>query len=465
MKRTIVLLAGLGFTLPVAASPSVPVKCGANQERVWVYDNLSTWDVSVRLKCGTPVDVVGLEKGYVKVRTSEGSEGYVPADAIPSYEMAQLTAAAPPAPVATVASVASLARANAQPPIAQVVAAPAPMPAPQAAPAVSVRAVPAAAPVLVAARVSTSAPEPAPPARVVPQPAAPAPAAPPVEESRPAPSFVPAPAQAPAPAPSAPPVTRAVAATVVTQRPVVAMKAAPTSSATQRAVSTGATSVTSSVVAAPRPASRDNATLTIEAMNAPVPVAAPMATVVKAADISPVTNNRMVVVRKAEYSDDDEDLPEADAAPAADLAACSVYFSAYGVTPMQYKWIAGDLRKRFPGVCPAPEPTMVDYVVIFTHDMNFFTTTLPDPIHTDKNGFSDWSPVTTADDTLIPVSLLDKAHHEYAWVFRVHRGTFDPGNFTARRRPQFTKTESSAHASSKSIEDAMQFIAENGASH
>jgi len=103
---------------------------------------------------------------------------------------------------------------------------------------------------------------------------------------------------------------------------------------------------------------------------------------------------------------------------------------------------------------------MVDYVVIFTHDMNYFTTTLPETIHTDQNGFSDWSPVTSVDDTQIPASLLDRAHREYAWVFRVHRGTFDPGKFTSRRRPQYTKTES---RSTKSIEAAMDFMAENGA--
>lgn len=441
MKRMIFLLASLAFAMPVSASPNVPLKCGANTERVWVYDNLTTLDVSARLKCGTPVDILGLEKGYVRVRTSDGNEGYVPSDAIPSSDVAALTAAAASAP--TVETLASAAHANA------VASAP---PAP-AAPTIVVQAAPAAprplsepTPVMIAARVAT-APSPSasvPPAGVVP--AAPAPASSPAEQSTPAPIAMPttapapAPAQLPTPAPSAP-ATRMAGVSATTAAVAAKAHANPTP--------------------APRPAQREDATLVVEATSEPMIPTAPVATVVRTADITPATKRLAVpVAHNPEFSDDDEDTPEA-VSTTDDLSACSVYFSAYGVTPMQQKWIADERKKRFPGVCPAPEPSMVDYVLIFTHDMNFFTTTLPDPIHTDKNGFSDWSPVTSADDTMIPVSSLDKAHHEYAWVFRVHRGTFDPSKFTSRRQPQFTKQESSLHASSKSIEDAMQFIAEN----
>jgi hypothetical protein len=463
------LLAGLGFALPVSAAPSVPVKCGANMERVWVYDNLTTLDVSARLKCGTSVDVLGLENGYVKVRTADGNEGYVPSDAIPSSEMAELTAAASPAPVVTVATVAR----PAMQPVAVA----------QAAPVISVRAVPADAP-LIAARVNES---PAPTAYIAPPAAAPAPAAPPAEQSKPVPSNVPAPAQTPAPVPNTPAVTRVAAAPKISQPSVTVASAAPIPVAAPRtfvnssvpavpAATSRAVVLTTTVNTAPRvnttpsthAASRENATLTVEAVREPMPSAAPMpaTTIIKAADYTIVTKRPIAsaTVRKADFSDDDEDMPETTATPGEDLSNCNVFFSAYGVTPMQYKWIAGDQRKKFPGVCPAPEPSMVDFVVIFTHDMDFFTTTLPDPVHTDRNGFSDWSPVTAADSTMIPVSSLDKAHREYAWVFRVHRGSFDPANFTARRRPQFTKTESSSHASSKSIEDAMQFISETGGS-
>jgi len=307
------------------------------------------------------------------------------------------------------------------------------------------------------------------------------------------PAPVPVPAAAPAPAPKAP-VTRVAVVNLApssrvtpasTQRPAVVAPAAPVAAAesvpevTIVAVAAPAPQKPAASVSAPvrvspapevRPAEPEDATLTVEETREPMTVVMtapePTATVVRAAEITPVTKRSPLAaaVREAGYSDDDENTPDLSAARAQDLAACNVYFSAYGVTPMQQKWIADERRKRFPGVCPAPEPAMVDYVVIFTHDMDFFTTTLPDPIHTDRNGFSDWSPVTATDDTMIPVSSLDKAHHEYAWVFRVHRGTYDPSKFTSKRRPQFTKTESSSHASSKSIEDAMEFISQTGAS-
>jgi hypothetical protein len=443
MKRTTLLLVAVGFAWPVAAAPTVTVKCGANQERVWVYSNLATLDVGARLKCGTTVEVVGLEKGYVKIRTSDGNEGYVPADAVPASDLAELTAPAAPAPM--------VARPTPTRPVAlqPVASTPAVSPAPARVPAV------AAAPVTVAARVNAA---PAPPAVVVVPPAAsapiaPAPAAPPVQPSKPAPANVPAPVLAPAPASSAPAAALVASAAPVSKKKVI-VKIEPVSPAAYV-----------NATPTPRPAERENATLLIEQTNSPVsaPASAPMAKVVKTAAFVPATKSRVSAMSMRDvYSEEDEDLPEAAAASAEDLSACSVFFSAYGLTPMQFKWIADDRRKRFPGVCPAPEPSMVDYVVIFTHDMDFFTTTLPDPVHTDRNGFSDWSPISAADDTLIPVSSLDKARHEYAWVFHIRRGTFDPSNFTSRRRPQFTKTESSSHASSKSIEDAMQFIADSG---
>jgi hypothetical protein len=248
-----------------------------------------------------------------------------------------------------------------------------------------------------------------------------------------------------------------VASNVVVETPAPVRPAAP--------VAPAAPKPHASAVPPPRPVSQptaqENATLTVEATSEPIIPTPDVVTIVRTADITPASK-RLVIpsTRKPEFSDDDEDTPEAISSTD-DLSACSIYFSAYGVTPMQQKWIADERKKRFPGLCPAPEPSMVDYVLIFTHDMDYFTTTLPDPIHTDKNGFSDWSPVTAVDDTMIPASALDKAHHEYAWVFRVHRGTFDPSKFTTRRKPQFTKTESSSRASSKSIEDTMQFMSEN----
>jgi len=434
MRRMILVLVALGFSVPASATPNVALKCPANEDRVWVYDNMTTWDVTAHLKCGTLVAVLGGEKGYVRVRTADGNEGYVPADAVPSSELAHVIVVLHPAPVITVAEAA---RVNERTENAQSAAAPQ---ITQVAPS-NVAGVPH--PVEVARAEGMPAPagqpptpaNPAPPAAAAP-PAAPVPPArSPAQESQPAPAHVPEPVQAPAPVPSVPPVTRASSATRAQSY------AHPTP--------------------APSVLPREDVTLVVEDMNTPVPPPAlePAPKVVKAANFMTITRKRSSIASHThDYSDDDEDLPDADAVPAEDPSVCSVYFSLYGVTPMQYKWIADERNKEFPGVCPAPEPSMVDYVVIFTHDLDSFITTLPDPIHTDSNGFSDWTPVTAVDDTQIPASELDKAHREYAWVFRVHRGTYDPKKFTPRWRPLYTKTD---HASSRSIQDAMQFIASN----
>lgn len=436
MKRMILVLAALGFAVPASATPNVAVKCAANEERVWVYDNLTTWDVSARLKCGALVAVLGAEKGYVRIRTADGNEGYVPVAAVPSSELAQAIVTVNPAPAV---SIAAAARANVQAENAQPASA-----TPMSHPALSY--VAAAPRPLEVARVDampTPAPalpaSPSPPVNMVP-PATPVPPAPsPAQESKPAPAQVPDPAQAPAPVPSALPITRT--SSDGSMQGYVRPAPAPHS-------------------IAPENAAREDATLIVEDMNTPVPPPAlQSAPKVKAANFMTITRKRSSVPSgTTEYSDDVEDLPDANAVPAEDFSACSVYFSVYGVTPMQYKWIADERGKEFPGVCPAPEPSMVDYVVIFTHDLDSFITTLPEAIHTDSNGFSDWTPVTAADDTQIPASELDKARREYAWVFRVRRGTYDPAKVTPRWRPLYTKTD---HESSRSIQDAMQFMASN----
>ena len=398
MKRISLLLVAIMIAVPASASPSVTLKCAPNEERVWVYSSLVTWDVSARLKCGTQVEVLGVEKGYVRVRTMDGDEGYVTAEAVPAMEPAPSVAGVPASPAM---SAAGSARANMQAINDQKEA------APQLAQVLSTRVGPQPAP---HPRVVSEEPVPTPPPNVQsPAAPAPAPATSPAEQSKPAPAQQPDPSQAPDPAHNAPETTP-VQTSAIFRQPGMTVRAEPT-----------------------------------------------------AKFITITRRSASASTRVPEYSDDDENLPDADSVIAEDLSACSVYFSAYGVTPMQYKWIAAERSKEFPAVCPAPEPSMVDYVVIFTHDLDSFATTLPEPIHTESNGFSDWTPVTSADDTQIPASELDKAHREYAWVFRVHRGTFDPAKFTPRRRPQYTKAVASSHASSKSIEDAMQFIAEHSA--
>src|SRR5215831_2603184 len=346
MKEKIFLLLVCGAALPASAAPNAPLKCGANQEKVWVYDNLKTFDVAARLNCGTSVELIALENGFVRVRTNNGSEGYVPAENLPADQVAAL----------------AINDARTTQPVAKDVANIANSPnTAKPGPTITAQA-DVARPIVSKQIIAESAP-------------------------------IPAPAIAIAP--------------VLVQGTV------------------------------PQPA-----------------VASKPLSLLKPADYTKV-------IKKPALALDDEDDRETDSVVREDLSACNVFFSAYGVTPMQYKWIADDRSKKFPSICPAPEPSMVDYVVIFTHDMNFFTTTLPEPIHTDANGFSDWTPVTSADSTLIPTDTLDRAHREYAWVFHVKRGTFDPSKFTSRRRPQFTKTESSGRASSKTIEDAVQFMAGN----
>ncbi|MFZ3331859.1 MAG: hypothetical protein WA197_14590, partial [Candidatus Acidiferrales bacterium] len=149
----------------------------------------------------------------------------------------------------------------------------------------------------------------------------------------------------------------------------------------------------------------------------------------------------------------------------ADNANCTHYFSAYGLSPNQYKWLAQNRRKAFPSVCPAPTPAMVDFVVIFTHDVAFYNVTMPDAIHVEQNGFSDWTPLTTVDTALMTPSEADKSHHEYVWVFHTTRGAFDPSKFSSHRRPLYSKAETNTLGSRggfRTVMDALTFIEQNG---
>jgi hypothetical protein len=142
-------------------------------------------------------------------------------------------------------------------------------------------------------------------------------------------------------------------------------------------------------------------------------------------------------------------------------AACQSYFSAYGLTPNQAKWIAKDREKTFSQICPAPDPSKVDFVIIFTHDQDFFSGTMPDPVRK-SGGFSDFTPITSMDTALVPRSQADSAHREYVWIFQFEKGTFDPANFSPKRRYQYSKMETGSFgskASVKTIEDAFRFVA------
>jgi hypothetical protein len=161
-----------------------------------------------------------------------------------------------------------------------------------------------------------------------------------------------------------------------------------------------------------------------------------------------------------------EDFPDAQPESESADPACQIFFSAYGLTPDQFKWLAQNRKKKFQNVCPAPDTSSVDFVIIFTHDVDFYGNTLPAAVHTDKNGFSDFSPMTMLDTTVTPMSQAEKARREYVYVFKMKHGAFDPGRFSPRRRYQFTKAESnsltSSHASARTVEDAFHFMEEQG---
>ena len=94
MIRTPAILFAL---LMAAAVPSakaggtVNIKCGPNEDRVWVYESLTDFNVAAKLKCGDPVQIVERVKGYVKIQTATGTEGYVLDTSFPK-------SALPPAP-------------------------------------------------------------------------------------------------------------------------------------------------------------------------------------------------------------------------------------------------------------------------------------------------------------------------------------------------------------------------------
>ena len=125
------------------------------------------------------------------------------------------------------------------------------------------------------------------------------------------------------------------------------------------------------------------------------------------------------------------------------------------------KWIAQNRKKLFSSLCPAPDPSKVAFVIIFTHDVDFVSTTMPEPVHK-SNGFSDFTPMAPIDTALVPESEVDKAQREYVWIFQFPKGTFDPASFSPRRQYQFSKMETNSPGSKgslKAVEDAFRFVA------
>ncbi len=484
-----------GAASPAKAGGTTNVKCAPNEDRVWVYESLDDFNVAAKLKCGDPVQIVGRVKGYVKIETSSGTEGYVlesafPKSALPpepeekpnTVEAASLAFAArratrpsasspSPAPSASATS-ASPASTSSAPVTVASTPAPAP-PAPPVAPQPQPVTMAASAPAANVSSQPTAAPAPAPAVATPPAPAAstvtvanvantdptpaqPAPVAPKAiaKYSNPqpiAPSRVKKPTPAPAtpaePAVSAAPPTVAAVATSAPPPPPVS-----------RPVPVATISVTPVAVAVPATAPSVASRVDVEANNAATeasvsvqPVSAPSAQPV----VAPAK-------RPANPDDDEEDSSVQPLEE--DTSNCAHYFSAYGLSPNQFKWIAQNRRKAFPTVCPAPTPAMVDFVVIFTHDVDFYSVTMPNAVHVEKNGFSDWTPLTTEDTALMSASEANKSHHEYVWVFHTNRGAFDPARFSSHRRPLYSKSETNTLGSRggfRTVMDALTFIEQN----
>jgi hypothetical protein len=516
MIRTPAILFAL---LVAAAVPSakaggtVNIKCAPNEDRVWVYESLTDFNVAAKLKCGDPVQIVERVKGYVKIETATGTEGYVldtsfPKSALPpappekpnDVESAAAAFAARrgvrapdnsgAAPVGTHSSAPGTVASAASPAVVASAAPPAvvkPAASSQAAPqttvtlssasaapanAVSepVRTAPAAAPTAIASTAPAIAKNSSPAANtnnVVAEniaPAAPANVAYKTPERAPAPQPAPQPAAQPVP-------VRAAAAAVPRANPVVAVSApAPAVATAAKApavvpVSNPAPVAPVSTASVSAPAPEPARAEASEANDASSMTIEPTASLQPVADATPPRGPVIAVKPPAKRPvNPDGDVDSEVDALNNDTANCTQYFSAYGLSANQYKWLAQNRQKAFPSVCPAPSPAQVDFIVIFTHDVPFYNATMPDAVHTDVNGFSDWTPLTTVDTAQISASDADKSHHEYVWVFHTNRGAFDPAKFSARRRPLYSKAETNMLGSRggfRTVMDALTFIEQN----
>jgi hypothetical protein len=472
----------VGSVSPAKAGGNTNVKCAPNEDRVWVYESLDDFNVAAKLKCGDPVQIVGRVKGYVKIETANGTDGYVLDSAVPK-------SALPPEPeekpnTVEAASLAFAARRAAKSSASS--ASPAPSTS-------SASAVASSAPVTVASKPAPAAQPAIAPAQPQPEVAMAASASAPAASSSSQPAIAPttasavatapAPAANPAPvvnttstqpAPSQPtPVTPKAVAKYSNPQPVPPSRAKTHASAPSAPTVSAPPATVAAVASAAPPAPA--------APVAPAPVtpvgAAPVASRVDvdannadaetSASIQPVSTPSAHAVTpaiKPSVNPDDEEYPSVRPLDD-DTAGCTHYFSAYGLSPNQYKWIAQNRHKAFPSVCPAPTPSMVDFVVIFTHDVAFYNVTMPNSIHVEKNGFSDWTPLTTVDTALMTPSEANKSHHEYVWVFHTNRGAFDPAKFSSRRRPLYSKSETNTLGSRggfRTVMDALTFIESNG---
>ena len=484
---------------PAVAGESAPMKCAANQDRVWVYESLGSFDVTAKLKCGETVEIIGRAKGFVKIHSASGVEGYVPESTFPNLPPLEDDSAKTTAGAANLAQAAAKAHSrstSAAPAAAPVTVAsntaPASVvsnPAPAVAPATSRVATPPAAALTIA-----RAPAPAPAISAPVQPSAGAP----VEivlsttaEVRPAANAASATSASSASSggANAQPASATNSASPPAKKPATtasnssaqpagasANANAHSASSTARTVNSASKTPTASPSASRSGSNKSSAAQpppagSAHSNSAPVPAAPSTVPSNSKAPENTASNppsRPIASMHQVAATVESEDFPDAQPESESADPACRIFFSAYGLTPEQFKWLAQNRKKRYQNVCPAPDTSRVDFVIIFTHDVDFYGNTLPGPVHTDKNGFSDFSPMTMLDTAVTPLSEAEKARREYVYVFTMKRGAFDPARFSPRRRYQFTKAESnsltSSHASSRTVEDAFRFMAEQGPS-
>jgi len=461
------LLAGAVIASPAFAGDSATMKCNATQDRIWVYDSLNSFDVSAKLKCGETVEITGRVKGYVKILAANGTQGYVPdttfPDLPPYVDPNDAQASAPiakrvaPRAAATAPASAPSMASNISAPAPAAVPAPAPVAvtvAPSAAPAPT----PAPAPAVRTVAETASAPVAVTSISVVAAPSTPALSASAKSTPAPSPSRKPTPAVAPASKLQPQPQPPAPAPPAATSHAPALTSTSATSSTRSSSPAPSKMANTKSAAAPPQPSGAHPA----PTPSVPTPaVPTPAKPVETAVTVQPQPAREVASVHTVAATESDE-YPDYQPENASADPACRLFFSAYGISPAQAKWIAQNRKKQFSSICPAPNVSSVDYVIIFTHDVDFFGSTLPTPVHTDHNGFSDFSPLTMIDTALVPMSEADKSHREYVWVFKMQRGNFEPGKFSPRKRPQFTKTES--HAPTRTVEEAFRFIESGGPS-
>jgi hypothetical protein len=439
-RSLLVFLALAASVLPAAASDIGAVKCGSNQDRVWVYESLNSFDVETRLKCGETVEILARVRGYVKIRTASGVEGYVPDAAFPD-----LPALPPDDADRPVASLAARATASTA---AHAIATPPPAVTPQA---VATNAAPSSAKASVAVSAPVASAQPtmaAEPAHVAAAKgsATPVPANSAVALSSAGHTAADVKTASAVSAPAhAKPHERAATPTVVGEpAPTKKTPAKPAQANTQSAKST---------IASPQP--------TVSAAMV-VPAKATPASAVMLDTSASASPKADITTNEPARDPDLEEYPDAKPENESADPACHVFFSAYGLAPAQYKWMVENRRKQYASICPAPDLTHVDFVILFAHDSDTYNSAMPVPVHTDRNGFSDFSPLTTVDTALQSVSELDKARYEFVWVFHTKRGTFDPTKFSVRRRPLFTTDAKGSHAAGRAVDDAFQFIEGQG---